>query len=302
MSAPSDNQVGEHEHYFVPAQSRLPIYTAFAMFLTVFGAANLFNSMTNGTDSNAEWILFIGFCFLAFVLYQWFAAVIRENHAGLVGPQLNRSYVWGMGWFIFSEVMFFAAFFGALFYIRTFVGPWIGGEGDKGVTNYLWEGFQYSWPMLSNPDNEAFVPPNDVIHAWGLPAFNTALLIASSVTLTIAHHALREKNRKKLNIWLGATIVLGLVFLFFQAEEYAEAYGHLGLTLSSGIYGSTFFMLTGFHGAHVTIGTFMLIVQFFRSLKGHFEPEDHFGFEASAWYWHFVDVVWVCLFVFVYIL
>jgi cytochrome c oxidase subunit 3 len=302
MSASSDNQAGEHEHYFVPAQSRLPIYTAFAMFLTVFGAANLFNAMTKGTDSNAEWILLIGFVFLAAVLYQWFAAVIRENHAGLVGPQLNRSYVWGMGWFIFSEVMFFAAFFGALFYIRNFVGPWIGGEGDKGVTNYLWEGFQYNWPMLNNPDNEAFKPPHDVIHAWGLPAINTALLVASSVTLTIAHHALREKKRKNLNIWLGVTIALGLTFLFFQAEEYAEAYGHLGLTLSSGIYGSTFFMLTGFHGAHVTIGTFMLIVQFVRSLKGHFEPDDHFGFEATAWYWHFVDVVWVCLFLFVYIL
>jgi len=156
--------------------------------------------------------------------------------------------------------------------------------------------------MLSNPDNAKFVPPTEVIHTWGLPAINTALLITSSVTLTIAHHALRAKKRQALNIWLGATIVLGLVFLYFQASEYAEAYNHLGLTLASGIYGSTFFMLTGFHGAHVTIGTFMLIIQFFRSLKGHFEPEDHFGFEASAWYWHFVDVVWVCLFLFVYIL
>lgn len=302
MSASRDSNVQEHEHYFVPAQSRLPIFTALAMFLTVYGAGIMFNAMTQGVDSNGEWILFAGFLFLAFILYRWFSAVITENQAGLNGPQLKQSYVWGMGWFIFSEVMFFAAFFGALFYIRNFVGPWIGGEGDKGITNYLYEGFQYNWPMLSNPDNSKFVPPHEVIHTWGLPAFNTVLLITSSITLTIAHHALRAKNRKALNIWLGATVALGLIFLYFQASEYAEAYNHLGLTLSSGIYGSTFFMLTGFHGAHVTIGTFMLLIQFFRSLKGHFEPEDHFGFEASAWYWHFVDVVWVCLFVFVYII
>lgn len=302
MSASSDKHAGEHEHYFVPTQSRLPIYTAFAMFLTVFGAGTLFNAMKKGVDSNAEWIMFAGFVALAAVLYLWFASVIRENHAGLVSGQLNKSYVWGMGWFIFSEVMFFAAFFGALFYLRNFVGPWIGGEGDKGVTNYLYEGFTYNWPMLNNPDNSVFTPPHEVVDPWHLPLINTILLITSSVTLTFAHHALRAKERKKLNIWLGLTILLGLTFLFFQVEEYIEAYTHLGLTLASGIYGSTFFMLTGFHGAHVTIGTFMLIVQFFRSLKGHFEPDDHFGFEATAWYWHFVDVVWVCLFIFVYII
>lgn len=302
MSASSDSHAGEHEHYFVPAQSRLPLYTALAMFLMVYGAATMFNGMTQGVETSGQWIMFGGFLGLAYVLYVWFAAIIRENHAGLVGDQLNRSYVWGMGWFIFSEVMFFAAFFGALFYIRTFVGPWLGGEGAKGVTNYLWEGFQYSWPMMSNPDNAAFVPPKEIIDPWHLPLVNTVILIISSITLTVAHHALEKDNRKQLTIWLGLTILLGLIFLVFQIEEYIIAYKELGLTLASGIYGSTFFMLTGFHGAHVTIGTFMLIVQFGRVLKGHFKPADHFGFKASAWYWHFVDVVWVCLFVFVYIL
>lgn len=301
MSASSDNH-GEHEHYFVPAQSRVPIYTALAMFLTVYGAATSLIGISKGVETNGVWFSLAGFLLLAFILYQWFAAIIRENQAGLAGPQLNRSYVWGMGWFIFSEVMFFLAFFGGLFYLRTFVGPWLGGEGDKGITNFLYEGFEYSWPLLSNPNNALFVPPEEVIDPWHLPLLNTVLLIASSVTLTFAHHALRAKERKKLTIWLGLTILLGLTFLFFQVEEYIEAYTHLGLTLNSGIYGSTFFMLTGFHGAHVSIGTFMLIIQFFRVLKGHFEPEDHFGFEATAWYWHFVDVVWVCLFVFVYIL
>ena len=298
MSATND----QSDHYFVPAQSRLPIFTAFAMFLTVYGAASLFNAMTQGEQSNAEWILLAGFVCLALVLYQWFAAVIRENHAGLANEQLNRSYVWGMKWFIFSEIMFFAAFFGALFYVRNLVGPWLGGEGAKGVSNLLWEGFEFVWPLLQNPDNSVFNPPEAIVDPWHLPLINTMLLVASSVTLTLAHHALRANHRARLNQWLGITIVLGVAFLSLQVMEYVEAYEHLGLTLASGIYGSTFFMLTGFHGAHVTIGTFMLIIQFLRSLKGDFKPEDHFGFEASAWYWHFVDVVWVCLFLFVYVL
>ncbi|PTY37574.1 MFS transporter [Saccharospirillum sp. MSK14-1] len=290
-----------HEHYYVPAQSRLPIWMAFAMFLTVFGLGSMMRDMSNGaTDSNAQWFFIAGFAVLAFVLYSWFSEVIRENHAGLNSPQLKQSYVWGMGWFIFSEVMFFAAFFGALFYVRNLVGPWLGGEGAKGVSNYLYPGFEFSWPLLNNPDNALFQAPEEVIHAFGLPLINTIILVISSITLTIAHHALRAEHRTQLKVWLGITILLGIAFLILQAEEYIEAYTHLGLTLESGIYGSTFFMLTGFHGAHVTIGTLMLIVQFVRALRGHFKPDDHFGFEASAWYWHFVDVVWLCLFVLVY--
>ena len=163
MSATNKDGAQDYEHYYVPAQSRLPIVTAFALFLMVFGAANLFNAIKAGVDSNAEWIIFTGFVVLASVLYQWFSTVIRENHAGMNSVQLKRSYVWGMGWFIFSEVMFFAAFFGTLFYIRNYVGPWIGGEGAKGVTNYLYDGFQYTWPLLSNPDNSQFAPPHDII-------------------------------------------------------------------------------------------------------------------------------------------
>lgn len=298
----SSSQHSEQEHYYVPTQSRLPLWTAFAMFLTVYGAASLFNQMTHGGEGNAEWVLLLGFLALAYVLYVWFAATIRENQAGLVNGQLKQSYVWGMGWFIFSEVMFFAAFFGALFYLRVFVGPWLGGEGDKGVSNMLWEGFEFTWPMLSNPDNTKYVPPEGVFSWLGLPGVNTIILVTSSITLWVAHHALRANNRKQLNIWLAVTVLLALIFLFFQIEEYIEAYAHLGLTLNSGIYGSTFFLMTGFHGAHVTIGALMLGVQLIRSLRGHFTPDDHFGFEASAWYWHFVDVVWLLLFVFVYII
>ncbi len=286
-----------YEKYYVPEQSKLPVWMAFGMFATVAGAGGLMNG------NSTMWLFLLGSGILAIVMYAWFNIQIRENHQGLPNEQVKKSYVWGMGWFIFSEVMFFAAFFGALFYIRTIVGPWLGGEGAKGVTgDWLYPDHEAVWPLLNNPNNELFPPPSGVINPWHLPLFNTILLIASSVTLTIAHHALEKDKRKPLLIWLVITLVLGFTFLFFQGKEYVEAYTHLDLTLESGIYGTTFFLLTGFHGAHVTIGAFMILIMTLRVMKGHFKPSDHFGFRAAAWYWHFVDVVWVLLFLFVYII
>jgi cytochrome c oxidase subunit 3 len=137
---------------------------------------------------------------------------------------------------------------------------------------------------------------------WGIPAINTLLLLSSGVTVTFAHWALKKNSRGPLVMWLLATVALGFTFLGFQIYEYYHAYHELNLTLGSGIYGSTFFMLTGFHGFHVTLGAIMLTVIMFRCMKGHFTPEHHFGFEGVAWYWHFVDVVWLGLFIFVYII
>ena len=208
----------------------------------------------------------------------------------------------GMLWFIFSEVMFFTAFFGALFYARQLSVPWIGGEGVKIFNKLLlFQDYNATWPTngpaaLGTREDGSF----ETIPAFGLPAINTAILLLSGVTITIAHHALKEGNRKILNIFLAATFLLGFLFVGLQAYEYVHAYTELGLTLSTGIYGSTFFMLTGFHGVHVTLGAIMLLVIWFRTMKGHFTPQRHFGFEAVAWYWHFVDVVWLGLFVFVY--
>jgi cytochrome c oxidase subunit 3 len=136
--------------------------------------------------------------------------------------------------------------------------------------------------------------------AWGLPAVNTAILLLSGVTITIAHHALRAGHRAQLVVWLAATFLLGFLFLGLQAEEYVHAYTELNLRLDTGIYGGTFFMLTGFHGLHVMVGAIMLVVIWLRCMKGHFTPDQHFAFEAVAWYWHFVDVVWLGLFIFVY--
>ena len=292
-----------YEEYYVPHNSKLPIFASFGIFLTLYGMGNMFNEMKAGVDSSfGELVFMMGSLVMGGTLFAWFSVVIKENQEKLYSNQMNRSFVWGMSWFIFSEVMFFAAFFGALFYVRVFVVDWIGGVGERGPSNMLWPEYQPHWPMLNTPDPIRFPGAADFVHWWPLPFVNTALLLTSSVTVTIAHHGINEGNRKKLVTWLGFTVLLGLIFLCVQAYEYYHAYTDLGLTLNAGIFGTTFFMLTGFHGAHVTLGTFMLAVMFFRALKGHFSKEDCFGFEAAVWYWHFVDVVWVGLFLFVYIL
>ncbi|GAC1033848.1 cytochrome c oxidase subunit 3 [Pseudomonas sp. No.21] len=295
--------MASHEQYYVPAQSKWPIIATIGMLVTVYGLGTWFNDLKAARpDSNGPLIFFVGALCLAYMLFGWFGAVIKESRGGLYSPQMDRSFRWGMSWFIFSEVMFFAAFFGALFYVRTWAGPWLGGEGDKGVANMLWPNFQYTWPLLNTPDPKLFPGPKEVIDPWHLPLINTILLVTSSFTVTFAHHALKKANRKLLKIWLALTILLGVAFLALQAEEYIHAYTELGLTLGSGIYGATFFMLTGFHGAHVTMGTLILTVMLVRILRGHFDADHHFGFEAASWYWHFVDVVWVGLFIFVYVL
>lgn len=289
--------------YYVPASSKLPIIASVALFMLAFGAATSINGMTANTGSDLGfWLLIGGALLMAWVVFRWFSKVASESIQGLYSRQMDRSFRWGMSWFIFSEVMFFAAFFGALFYIRTFAVPWLGGEGDKASANMLWQGFSAQWPLMQTPDMARYPGPSEVISPWGIPLLNTVLLLSSSITLTIAHKALKLKQRGRVKLWLGLTVLLGIAFMGFQAEEYIAAYTELNLTLESGIYGSTFFILTGFHGLHVTIGTLMLIVMLVRIYKGHFSGNNHFGFEAVSWYWHFVDVVWVGLFLFVYIL
>lgn len=291
-----------HEHYYVPAQSKWPIIATVGLLVTVFGLGTWFNDLKAARpDSYGPWIFAIGAMLVAYMMFGWFGAVIRESRGGLYSAQMDRSFRWGMGWFIFSEVMFFFAFFGVLFYIRYWSGPWLGGEGSKGIANMLWPNFQYAWPMLDTPDPKLYPAPKGTIDPWHLPLINTILLVSSSVTITIAHHALKNGHRRALKLWLSITVLLGMSFLTLQAEEYIHAYSELGLTLGSGIYGATFFMLTGFHGAHVTVGTIILFVMLMRVLRGHFDAEHQFGFEAASWYWHFVDVVWIGLFVFVYV-
>jgi cytochrome c oxidase subunit 3 len=290
----ADAHVHDPDKYYIPESSHWPIFGSFALFTLMLGTVSYLNEWAGA-------IAFLpGAVLLAIMFAGWFHDVIAENERGIYNLQVDRSFRMGMMWFIFSEVMFFAAFFGALFYARMLSVPWLGGEGVKIFNNILlWPGYEASWPT-SGPGQVGDSPTFGTIPAFGVPAINTAILLTSGVTVTIAHHALRANQRGKLAIFLAATFLLGFIFVALQAMEYAEAYNHLNLKLSTGIYGSTFFMLTGFHGLHVTIGAIMLLVIWLRVLKGHFTPRRHFAFEAVAWYWHFVDVVWLGLFVFVY--
>ena len=281
--------------YYVPHGTKWPIVGSFGMLFTLGGAALWLNEIESG-----KLIMSVGVATIVFMVFGWFGTVIRESVGGMFNKQVDTSFRMGMMWFIFSEVMFFAAFFGALFYARSLSVPWIGGEGDGALTNFfLWKGYAPAWPTNGPAQiGGAF----ETMPAWGVPLLNTLILLSSGVTITIAHHALRAGHRKNLLVFLGLTVLLGATFLWYQAHEYMEAYTELNLTLGSGVYGSTFFMLTGFHGLHVTLGTIMLIVIWFRCARGHFDRDHHFGFEAVAWYWHFVDVVWLGLFLFVYVL
>jgi len=311
------SDTGGHQTYYVPEQSKYPFLATIGLGTAILGGGLTLNHIKAGAQDPLSWLLPAGFVLFIAVLWSWFGTTIRENRAGLNSPQLKKSYVLGMQWFIFSEVMFFFAFFGALFYIRVFVVPWLGGQGHHGLANELWTGFQAQWPVTQTPQQAVeaaggqqlmarqsdFVGPEHVVSWMGIPLLNTILLVTSSVTVHFAHTALKANKRSALTMWLAVTLLLGFAFVGFQAYEYHHAYTELGLTLASGIYGSTFFLLTGFHGFHVCLGAVMLTVMFMRAtVKGHFTPEDHFGFEAASWYWHFVDVVWICLFLFVYIL
>ena len=279
--------------YFLPTPSKWPLIGSVSLFLVLIGAINIIHGNWYG-----HYFLMSGAILLVYMLCGWFGAVIAESTHGLHSSQMDQTYRWGMIWFIASEVAFFGTFFGALFYIRLFVVPVLG-EGSE-THALLWPHFQAIWPLLKNPDPKQFPGPEGVIPVWGIPALNTFVLLSSAAFITWAHWSLKKNQRGKVILGMLITIALGALFLGCQAYEYIEAHGHLRLTLASGIYGSTFFMLTGFHAVHVTAGLIMLIVILFRCLKGHFQPKYHFGFEAVAWYWHFVDVIWLFLFVFVY--
>jgi cytochrome c oxidase subunit 3 len=283
-------------HYYVPHSSPWPIFGSASLFVLMLGAVSFMNEWAGG-------LAFLpGAVLIAILFFGWFSTVIGESQRGMYNMDVDRSFRMGMIWFIMSEVLFFAVFFGALFYARQLSVPWLNGEGVKIFNKLLlWQDYNAAWPtngpgVVGGKADGTF----ETIPAFGLPAWNTAILLTSGVTITIAHHALRAGNRAVLKLFLAATFLLGYVFVYLQATEYAHAYHALGLKMSTGIYGATFFMLTGFHGLHVTIGAIMLTVIWLRTMKGHFTPQRHFAFEAVAWYWHFVDVVWLILFVFVY--
>ena len=279
--------------YYLPEPSKWPLVGSIGLFASTGGFAMYLTDHSAGM-----WVMLAGLLILAYMMFGWFGTVIRESQGGLYNDQVDMSFRMAMGWFIFSEVMFFAAFFGALYYIRVFADPWLGGAGNNLMTHeWLYPEYTSHWPT-NGP--KAVGGEFEPMGAWGIPAINTLILLSSGVTVTWAHWGLKKNNRGQLILGLLLTVLLGFTFVGLQAYEYYHAYTEMNLKLTTGAYGSTFYMLTGFHGLHVTIGAIMLTVVLLRSMKGHFTPAHHFAFEAAAWYWHFVDVVWLGLFVFVY--
>lgn len=278
----------ESPYYFIPNPSQHPIAAAAGLLAMLGSLAGWINGV-----SFAPLTFALGLAWLLFVLWHWFGDSIGESETGMYGKRVDTSYRWSMSWFIFSEVMFFGAFFGALFYARQFALHDLGNLDAK----LIWPDFAAVWPN-NGPSN--LVAHFKSMQPWPIPTINTALLLTSGATLTVAHHALRDDHRNRAIVWLAATVLLGVIFLFMQGYEYFHAYNELNLKLTSGVYGSTFFLLTGFHGFHVTMGALMLAVVLVRLIRGHFKPDQHFAFEGAAWYWHFVDVVWLGLYVVVY--
>lgn len=283
--------------YYLPAPSHWPIIGSIGLFTTLFGFASALPGTPDGAMGNMT-VVYIGLAIVAFMLFGWFGQVIGESESGKYNAQVDTSFRMGMLWFILSEVMFFAAFFGTLFYARQLSVPWLAGEGNNAMTNaLLWQGYAGDWPT-NGPGNAG--GKFEAMGAYGIPLWNTIILLTSGLTVTWAHWGLKKENRGQLIMGLFLTVALGATFVGLQAYEYMHAYSELGLKMTSGMYGTTFYMLTGFHGLHVTIGAIMLLVMLIRSMKGHFTAKNHFAFEAAAWYWHFVDVVWLGLFIFVY--
>ena len=274
----------EHAHshdYHLVDPSPWPIVgtvAAGSMFfgLILFMHPDFFGDGMEGVlTSLGLWLIAPGVILLFVTGWFWWRDVIREaEFEGYHKPVVQLGMRYGMALFICSEVMFFAAFFWAFFDASLFPR-----EVPYDLPGGVW-------------------PPEGVVpfEPFGLPFMNTLILLMSGVTVTWAHHALIKGDRKNLVLGLAITILLGICFTALQAFEYS----HAGFTFTGGVYGSTFFMATGFHGFHVIVGTCFLTVCFFRARAGHFKPEHHFGFEAAAWYWHFVDVVWLFLFVCVY--
>ena len=275
-------------YYFVPGLSRHPVMASIGLFGFGSGMTGWVNGYSWGAPLTIASVVYV-----LFVLYKWFGDAISESNSGQNSINVDVSYRWSMSWFIFSEIMFFAAFFSALFYARSISMPWLGDVDSK----LLWPTFTAVWP---NDGPAGLVEQFSTIGPWPIPTINTLLLLTSGVTVTWAHHAIRENNQKHAVWGLAATVFLGVIFLGFQVYEYIHAYRDLNLKLTSGVYGSTFFMLTGFHGFHVFLGALMLAVVLRRAIRGDFTADNHFAFEGASWYWHFVDVVWLGLYVVIY--
>lgn len=289
----ADNHAAPHHDYHLVNPSPWPLYCSATTVVMMVGAVIWMKGLF-GLPAGTDWVFFVGLLATLLGMGLWWADVVKEANAGDHTPVVAIGLRYGMVLFIASEIMFFAAFFWIFFEMAVFH------EVRTGIPAIsAWADTAKAWSTW---------PPKgvEVLSAWQLPLMNTVTLLLSGCTVTWAHHALQEGDRKGAKIALGITIALGLIFTLVQAYEYHEIISeHLFFNeaaASSGLYGSIFFMATGFHGFHVLVGTIFLAVCLIRLLNGAFTPKQHFGFEAAAWYWHFVDVVWLFLFAFVYVI
>jgi cytochrome c oxidase subunit 3 len=301
----ADSHAKHHDYHLVDP-SPWPLLASLSAFVLAVGLIIWMRSIGGGSGLfgvQGSTVFFIGAAALVAVAFMWWRDVVREAHKGDHTPVVQLHLRYGMILFITSEVMFFLAWFWAYFDAALFPGgvsplPITMPDGsiapsDTSIIglverNELTGG---QWPPIPSDSFQSTFDP------WGLPLVNTLILLLSGTTVTWAHHALLQNDRKGLVWGLTLTVCLGLMFTLLQAYEY----GHAAFNYAGHIYGATFFMATGFHGAHVIIGTVFLFVCLLRALKGHFTPKQHFGFEAAAWYWHFVDVVWLFLFACIYV-
>ncbi|KQT88072.1 cytochrome c oxidase subunit 3 [Aurantimonas sp. Leaf443] len=280
----ADTHVKNHDYHMVDP-SPWPAVAAVGSFIMLFGAVGWMRALAEqqfvlfGIDFATPWLFFLGLAVVLYVMYAWWADTVKESLEGRHTRVVSLHLRYGMIMFIASEVMFFVAWFWAFFDASLFPNEAIQAARTE-VLGGVW-------------------PPKgiEVLDPLHLPLFNTVTLLLSGTTVTWAHHALLKGDRKGLITGLALTVLLGAIFSYVQYYEYA----HAPFAFSGSIYGSTFFMATGFHGFHVLVGTIFLAVCLIRALKGQFTPQKHFGFEAAAWYWHFVDVVWLFLFFAIYV-
>ncbi len=286
----ADSHAEKQHDYHLVDPSPWPAFGSLSAFVMAVGAI-IYMQALKGEQAlfgvSGPWVFLIGLGLVLLTMVLWWRDVIREaevkgDHTPVV--QLHLRY--GMILFIASEVMFFVAWFWAYFDASLFPGGFTSSElvARGELTGGVWP------PVASEKFKATFNP-------WDLPLVNTLILLTSGTTVTWAHHALLNDDRQGLVWGLVCTVILGILFTVCQAYEY----GHAAFNFSGHIYGSTFFMATGFHGFHVIVGTIFLAITLVRALKGHFTPKQHFGFEAAAWYWHFVDVVWLFLFATIYV-
>jgi len=278
----------EHDYHLVNP-SPWPFVGSLGGFTLAIGVLMYFMSKKAGDPQ--LWYMLPGLALVIITMFGWWRDVIKEAHSGDETPVVQLHLRYGMILFIASEVMFFVAWFWAYFDVALFP--------DDAVTYARTQVLGGEWPPI--PSDETGVAGlgffGSTFDPWGLPWVNTLILLTSGTTATWAHHAMLHNDRKGLAWALAITVGLGMIFTGLQAYEYM----HANFGFADHIYGSTFFMATGFHGFHVIVGTIFLLVCLFRVLQGHFTPKQHFGFEAAAWYWHFVDVVWLFLFTCIYV-